>query len=283
MARQRELEGQVVVWIRELESTQGPKPLSVIERLFVSAYVPLCQAVAEGIGGQDARDAILEWSHSFECSYRPAFEALRHKGRRPTMVLDVPDIATRLSRLHGARRVQLLLIDGMRFDIGQAMRQNLKTMTAGTAACAEQLLLWSGLPSTTGAQLELLGRGPGGLHEFTGSLDESTLVAHGEEARSIRRLRSGPHELFKLDLIEEQIASSGPRLKQRVADLAEETAQIVATHMQTLPPRTLLMVFGDHGFQMEQRGMRTTAATQGGATPEEVFVPAYAWLTENVH
>lgn len=282
-ARVTELSRQAVVWMRELSSAQGPKPLGVIERLFVSAYVPLCHAVAEGAGGDEARDVMLEWSHSFETSYRPAFDSLRQRGKRPTMVLDVPDIAKRLGRLHGARQVQLLLVDGMRFDIGQAMRQSLKTLTAGTAACAEQLLLWAGLPSTTGAQLEMLGRGPGGLHDFTGAVDEAGLVSHGEEARKVRRLRTGPHEVYKLDLIEDSIASSGPQLARRIADLAEETAQIVSDHLRTLPPRTLVLVFGDHGFLMEQRGNRTKAASQGGATPDEVFVPAYAWITENVH
>lgn len=282
-ARRRELEGEVHMWMRELASAEGPKPLGAIERLFVSAYVPLAHAVAEGIGGEEAREALLAWSHSFETSYPPAFEALRQRGKRPTMVVDVPDIARRLGRLHGARQVQLLLVDGMRFDLGQLVRQKLKSLSAGTAACAEQLLLWSSLPTCTAAALEVIGRGPGGMHEFTGEVDEQQVVTTGDAARRVRRLRTGPHELFKLDVVEDLINTAGSPLKPRLDEIAETTAGLIADHMRTLPSRTLLMVFGDHGFQMEQRGSRTKSATQGGATPEEVFVPAYAWVTENVH
>ena len=55
--------------------------------------------------------------------------------------------------------------------------------------------------------------------------------------------------------------------------------------MEGLAPRTLLLIFGDHGFRMlNGPDTHTTApATQGGASPEEVLVPAYAWLVDGVH
>jgi hypothetical protein len=40
------------------------------------------------------------------------------------------------------------------------------------------------------------------------------------------------------------------------------------------------MVFGDHGFRVEGG---EGPAHQGGARPEEVLVPAYAWLLGQVH
>jgi hypothetical protein len=43
------------------------------------------------------------------------------------------------------------------------------------------------------------------------------------------------------------------------------------------------MVFGDHGFLLDSLEGGTTAARSGGASPEEVLVPAFAWLIGNVH
>ncbi|HEY1534315.1 MAG TPA: hypothetical protein VGF76_09860, partial [Polyangiaceae bacterium] len=105
-------------WLHELEAARGPKPLAVVERMFVTSYVPLCDAVARGIAGPEAKKTLDTWSASFEQSYKEAFDALRVRGKRPTMVLDVPELALRMGRLHGARSVQLVLVDGLRFDLG---------------------------------------------------------------------------------------------------------------------------------------------------------------------
>ncbi|HYQ14589.1 MAG TPA: hypothetical protein VEQ58_02495, partial [Polyangiaceae bacterium] len=95
-------------WVEELSAARGPKPLSVIERMFVSAYVPLRDALARGIGDASAEQVLNTWATAFEHSYREAFAALRVRGKRPSMVLDIPEIALRIGRLHGARRVELI-------------------------------------------------------------------------------------------------------------------------------------------------------------------------------
>src|SRR5258708_855769 len=59
-------------WADELSLARGPKPLSVIERMFVSAYVPLADAVARGIGDASAKQVLTTWATSFEQSYREA-------------------------------------------------------------------------------------------------------------------------------------------------------------------------------------------------------------------
>src|SRR5207244_84021 len=33
-------------WLHDLEAARGPKPLAVVERMFVTSYVPLCDALA---------------------------------------------------------------------------------------------------------------------------------------------------------------------------------------------------------------------------------------------
>ena len=66
-------------------------------------------------------------------------------------------------------------------------------------------------------------------------------------------------------------------------ELADETAMALAQHFERLAPRTLAFVFGDHGFELDALDDGTSAARQGGASPEEVLVPAFAWLVGSVH
>ena len=62
-------------------------------------------------------------------------------------------------------------------------------------------------------------------------------------------------------------------------DIAEGVADAVSRHAMTLQARTLLFVFGDHGFILDKEG----APHAGGASPEEVLVPAFAFLVGEVH
>lgn len=270
-------------WVQELESTRGPKPLAVIERTFVSAYVPLSDALARGVAGEEAAPVALAWAKSFERSYSEAFDALRVRGKRPTMVLDVPDLALRIGRLHGARSAQLILVDGMRFDLGLRVNERLRPLLGQHAALTERLLLWSALPSTTAMQLELIGRGAQGLKELTGETDSEIPVARGRSATTLRRIRAGQREVLKLDLVESAMSVPGGPLAERLDDLADEAAEALAAHLLRLPPRTLALVFGDHGFTLDPVGGGTSAAHSGGASPEEVLVPAFAWLVGSVH
>jgi hypothetical protein len=270
-------------WVRELETARGPKPLAVVERMFVSAYVPLAEAVLRGFADEEAEAALEIWAQAFDKSYSEAFDALRVRGKRPTMVLDVPDIALRIARLHGARSVQLLLVDGMRFDLGVRVHDRMRALLGQRAALTERLLLWSALPTTTAVQLELLGRGPAALREPIEPPESDIPVARGKTAATPRRVRAGHRELIKLDIVESAMSVPGGPLAERLDDLADEAAGILAGHLTRQPPRTLVMVFGDHGFVVEPQGSGTSAGLQGGASPEEVLVPAFAWLVGAVH
>lgn len=270
-------------WADELVAARGPKPLSVIERMFVSAYVPLADAVARGIGDASARQVLSTWAASFEQSYREAFAALRVRGKRPSMVLDLPEIALRIGRLHGARRVELIAVDGMRFDLGLRVEQRVRWRMAQEVALTERLLLWSALPSTTAVQLELLGRGPEALKTWTGEVSSEIPVARGQNARTPRRVKVGHRDLLKLDLVEARLTEPGEPEAARLDDLADELAEVLSAQLARLPARTLAIVFGDHGFRLDRLESGTTSAKSGGASPEEVLVPAFAWLVGGVH
>jgi hypothetical protein len=271
-------------WVRELENARGPKPLAVIERLFVSAYVPLSEAVLKGVDDPRVHAALSAWSTSFDKSYRDAFDALRLRGKRPTMVLDVPDLALRIGRLHGARSTQLVLVDGMRFDLGLRVQDRLRELLGQHAALTERLLLWSALPTTTAMQLELIGRGPNGLRDMTTPSEAEPPVARGRGASTLRRVKTGQRELMKLDLVEARLAEPSTQpVTLRMDSLAEDVAEALAAHFTKLPPRTLVMLFGDHGFCIDNGESSGHAIRQGGAMPEEVLVPAFAWIVGPVH
>jgi hypothetical protein len=269
-------------WLAEIERARGPKPLGAVERMFVSAYVPLRDAYLRGITPPEVGAVLEGWAASFAKSYTDAFDALRVRGKRPTMVLDVPDTAHRIGRLHGARSVQLLLVDGMRYDLGLRVEQLLRERLGRDAALTERLLLWSALPSDSATQLELIGRGADGLRDFGGPPDSEVPVARGRMATTPRRIKAGHRELLKLDVVEARLSEPGPREAERLDALAVEVAEAVAELCEKLPARTLLMVFGDHGFLLDPQGSGTGAARQGGARPEQVLVPAFAWLVGGV-
>jgi hypothetical protein len=270
-------------WMRELASTRGPKPLAVVERMFVSAYTPLREAWIRNISGPEAAPVLKGFADSFEQSYSEAFDALRVRGKRPTMVLDVPEIAQRIGRLHGARSIQLLLVDGMRFDLGLRVQDRLRSLSRGEASLAERLLLWSALPSDTQTQLELIGKGPSGLKEPISAGDTPVVVARGKNAATVRRIKAGHRELFKLDIIEAALADPGKSEAARLDAIADQVSTAMADHFLKLPPRTLVMMFGDHGFLFDRLEHGTSAGRCGGASPEEVLVPAFAWLVGSVH
>jgi hypothetical protein len=270
-------------WADELSTARGPKPLSVIERMYVSAYVPLADAVARGIADPSAKQVLHTWATSFEQSYREAFAALRVRGKRPSMVLDIPDIALRIGRLHGARRVELICVDGMRFDLGLRVEQRVRWRMAQEVALTERLLLWSALPSTSDVQLELLGRGPEALKTWTGDVSSEIPVARGQNARTPRRVKVGHRDLLKLDLVEARLMEPGDHEAARLDDLADELAEVLSAQLARLPARTLAIVFGDHGFKLDAMDSGTTSAKSGNASPEEVLVPAFAWLVGGVH
>jgi len=270
-------------WMQRLDAARGPKPLNAIEQLFINAFVPLEDAYQRGIAGNECRPVLDHWASSFAKSYGEAFDAMRLRGRRPMMVLDIPEAAQRLARLHGARSVQLVLVDGMRFDLGLRLESQLVERLGQQAILTDRFLLWSALPTTTAQQLELIGRGPDGLRDGDIHSETPVPVARGRSASTLRRIRTGNRELFKLDLIEARLSEPGGPLAERLDNLGQELGDALAVALGRMPPRTLVAVFGDHGFCLEASDTGTTALRQGGASPEEVLVPGFAWLVGQTH
>src|SRR5262249_44847857 len=142
-----------------LTAARGPQPLAAFERLFATAYMPLTRAIEVGLDDHRALAAHDEFRRSFARMYGEMCPTFAVTGKRPRMVFDAPDVAARVARLHGAGQTQLLLVDAMRFDLGLRVRDALAREIGARASLAEEMLLFSALPTTTGRQLEVLARG----------------------------------------------------------------------------------------------------------------------------
>jgi hypothetical protein len=198
------------------------------------------------------------------------------------MVMDAPEVAARIARLHGARTTQILLVDAMRFDVGTRVKDNVRRALGAQASLTDELILWSALPTTTVRQLETLQRGPDALRAPNADSEREADPLRGRTAEVIRRVKVGSRDLYKLDVVEARVrdlGAQGVSAFTALDEIADAAADAIAKHARTLKPRTLLFVFGDHGFTFDRGGV----ARQGGASPEEVLVPAFALLIGDVH
>jgi hypothetical protein len=272
-------------WAIALSAARGPQPLASFERLFVESYMPLANAVAEGLDDPRAIRAHDEFRDGFERTYADAFATFGATGRRPRLVMDAFDVAVKQARLHNARATHVLVVDAMRHDIGCVVRDQMAGRAAGTVSLTSESLLWSALPTTTHRQLETLARGMDALR--APGVEESSESLRGRSAETVRRLRVGSRELYKLDVVPAMLGALpdptvGPSAAHVVAALTEigvSVADAILRHVETLAPRTLLLVLGDHGFTVDRKGR----VTHGGATPEEVLVPCLAYLVGDLH
>jgi hypothetical protein len=244
----------------------------------MNAYMPLANALAAGLDDPRARAAHDELRRTFAKSYADAFATFSVTGKRPKMVLDVHEVAGKMARVHGARSTHLLLVDGMRWDMGTLVKERLVARFGARASLTDEMMLWSALPTITMRQLETIARGVEALRS-PAPLDEEPDPARGRTSQVVRRMRVGARELHKLDFVEARVREAENAVLPALPAIADGVADVIARHAETLAPRTLLFVFGDHGFAIEKTG----TARQGGAWPEEVLVGAFAFFVGDVH
>ena len=276
-----ELDANWRVLARMLDEAKGPKPLGTIEKLFLSAYVPLSELVRKREIEPKGRESLARFSASFEKSYKEAFAAAKVTQKRPLMVFDVPAIASRVARNCGARCTMLVLVDGMRYDVALRLERLLRTELRGKIELAERFVLWAALPATTPVQLRLLDKGLQALsaHLDTLELRESEVpIGIGRTASTIRRFRVGGRDLHKLDVIQSDLRAPGLPESTRLDALAQAAAYPLIQLIPTLAPRTLMFVFGDHGFVLPSTETGTDSAEMASGRPEEVLVAGQAWI-----
>jgi hypothetical protein len=260
------------IWREALERADGTQSWDGLERLYVGNYLPLAHLASDGRASVASQSRMRDWADDFQQCYQSAFARLRSGAPRPTMVLDVPQLAFSLLREFEATQIRLVLVDGLRFDLGQRVHDKLRLQLLGHANCVQRRVLWAALPATTAVQLELLARGPCALGRTMGDLDERAWLARGAEARKLRALRVGPHQLRKLDILEAEFARAewtSAELERAAAEVAVSTGR----YIRQQSAGTLVVVFGDHGLAGGP-GARA-------ASPEQVLVPFDAWLVHD--
>ncbi len=285
--KQREkLLAAIAPTLGELEEARGPKPARALEQLFANRYVPALELDCDGPREVALSRAVASFRESFAHSYTEGFQAIRVTGKRPSMVFDAPEVAGRIARLNGARQTHLVLVDAMSASVGDRVLARLRARAQGTAVCVERVTLWSALPTNTAMQMTLLAKGMEGLRDGATPSERDPGINRGRAVSTLRRERVGSRDLLKLDLVEARLRERGPSFVTRVDAVADEVSEVLAKHLETLSPRTLCFVFGDHGFRLEPSspdGLETGPATYGGASPEEVLVPGFAMLVGGVH
>lgn len=262
-----------VAWMAQLQNMSGPKVHGSVERAFLTAYLPLSREVATGRAPRETQGVVEKWAEGFAHSYATAFKGLNLRAKRPKMVRDVVDVGVRWLGQHRARQCQLLLVSGMRFDLGQHLNEEIERRLPGRAVCADQAILWAALPSN--GESQHVGDAPARSARPAGRMgsDGATL-----SASAIESLRIGTRELFRLDQLSSDLAKPGEAEAVRLPRLATALAEHVVPWMNEQPPETLIVIFGDHGFHWQATENGTSAAQRGGALPEQVLVPASAWL-----
>lgn len=260
-------------WRDALEDAAGVQTWADLERQFVASYLPLSRAVSRGEGTTRDQAALAQWANNFVSSYAEAYGRLCRFSRRPEMIFDLPKLAFQLARQEQATQTRLVLVDGLRFDIGQRVHDKLRLQLTGAGRCVARGVLWAALPAETGVQLELLARGPDGLRTALPDDQVDGLVAQGAAAQKLRPLRAGPHHLLKLDCVEELRRQGRTWDDDDVEEAACNVANNVARFLSQQAPQTLLVLFGDHGFSFKE-------SCTGGARPEQVLVPYDAWLLD---
>jgi hypothetical protein len=227
-----------------------------------------------GLEDPRAKAAMLVFRRTFEGSYPEAAARFQATSKRPPMVLDAPQNAMRLARSHGARTSQIILVEAMRYDIGLKVRDALEMAMGARATLVDDARLHAALPTTSSRQLETIARGPEALRSPATHADDSTLGS--QAGGGLRKIRVGGRELYRLDTIALALQSDAAHAVGSFDNLAENVADTIAQHALALRGRTLLYVMGDRGFSIDAAGR----AKCGGSTPEEVIVPAFAFVVD---
>lgn len=271
-----------------LEAVTRATPLSGFEKAFVEGYAPVRAALLRGEAPASQRAELKQrlaaFSTTFSRVYAEALPTFASTGRHPRLVFELFDLAQKCARVHGARSTQIVIVDALRWDVGRELRARLGKLLSRRAVCVEEHALWSLLPTTTSVQLDALVRGADALKAKIVP-ERETAIVRGRSLDVLRRTKLGHRDALKLDLIEGKIREAGGPEGERIEDLASLLSPILSRAITSAQQRSLVVIAGDHGFTFGELDPTkpTTAARQGGATPEEVFVPFLAWLVSGVH
>ena len=176
------------------------------------------------------------------------------------MIEDVPFLITRKRKVPDHLRVQYLLMDGMRWDLWEVIKKDFFGKMADRFRVLREGVLWAHQPSDTATQLACL--------------EEPFREAYPNMAQE--------ELLWKVSGIDERIHTEKSPLPFLFANVIRYLELELAFRLRGLPPRTLLILFSDHGF-VENRAFSprdkydASRYMHGKDSPFEVIVP-WAWV-----
>ena len=204
---------------------------------------------------------IREAGEQFKRYYLPSltrWEAGESGG--PLTIGDIPALLARKRGVPEHRALRYLLMDGMRWDLWEHVKEAFFARFSNHFHVAREGLLWAQRPTSTAEQLRRL---------------EQAFAAAG-------RRPDDPDLLWKLSGVDEKVHSEKGPLTHLFSNVVSYLELEWLRRLTELPSRTLLIVFSDHGF-VENPAFDPTDKyalqryIHGGDTPFEVIVP-WAWV-----
>jgi len=237
---------------------QNLSPLSFLAETFPSAVGRLEVSLPSPVREHLAQAQRLKdfFSASFSRFYREnlaSWEAGERK--RPKMIEDLPSLTLR--RGHGENQKIYLLMDGMRWDLWEYLKEKFFGPLANQLRIAQEGTLWAHPPSSTPRQMEFLKAALEKEPAPGASLEERVWKVAGIDER-VHTEKGTPEHLFR-NVLQYLDLDLAPRLRE-------------------LPSRSLLIMFSDHGF-IENRHFakadkyRTSRYAHGEDSPFEIIVP----------
>ena len=203
--------------------------------------------------------------------HEEGFQACMARGE-PAGVLRIDTLERRLLARHTETfrpaRVLRLLADGLRYDLWLCLKEEFLPQLGATFRTVEETALWAYLPATTATQLaKLTTSHPRQIFGPQIMNREAYLAAEPGDA------------ILKVDYLDELCHG----LKGGLDDFYREAVSGAAIKLQgileALPARTLILLFGDHGFTENPafdpaQKFEEPRYVHGGASLFEIIVPA---------
>jgi len=178
---------------------------------------------------------------------------------RPMMIQDIPSILSKKRNIPDHQRVCYLLMDGMRWDLWECIKTDFFGAMPNLFRFVREGAIWANQPTNTAPQ-----------------------IARFEEGLAATGRTLDADSFWKISGIDEKIHSEKGPLTHLFANVISYLKIDLLFRLRELPPRTLLILFADHGF-VENPAFRPTEKydasryTHGKDSPFEVIVP-WAWV-----
>lgn len=204
---------------------------------------------------------------------------LEDKVKRPFFIRDVVRVLSdKYKKNFKDHPIKFVLLDGMRWDLWCYLKENFISTLKGNYRLLEVVPLWAHLPSVTAIQMKDL------LEGAYSTTDEevSRKVAevekpYGEKGEESLTSESG--RKIEIDhFIDGKIHTSRDNLFTIFQEINQYLKSSLEPTMETLPKRSLIFLFSDHGFKDNPRftlsdKYKESRYTHGGSSFWEIIVP----------